>query len=131
MSEASRLKKKLWKITREIVFKTYGTDCYTCEQKDLKGANLQGGHCPWPGSILSTVCKFDARFIRPQCYSCNINHGGMGAVALERMQKEGVDIEQLKKLNQETKGGSYGARWFKEKIAEYTEKLKTLSVSGE
>jgi hypothetical protein len=55
----------------------------------------------------------------------------MGAVALERMQKEGVDIEQLKKLNQETKGGSYGARWFKEKIAEYTEKLKTLSVSGE
>ena len=126
-SEHTKLRKKLWKLTREIVFKTYGKNCYTCGQKNLTGSNCQGGHVPWPASILSTVCKFDVRFIRPQCYSCNINKGGMGAVALERMQKEGIDIEQLKRLNQETKGGSFGKTWFKEAIKEAEEKLSLLA----
>lgn len=44
------------------------------------------------------------RCLRWQCYSCNINKGGMGAVALETMTKEKgkAHIEQIKKDNQKS-----------------------------
>jgi len=121
-SPLQKAQKKLWELTRQIVFKKYGKDCYTCPKKNLEGVNCQGGHVPWPASTLSTFCKYDIRFVRPQCFDCNINKGGMGAIALERMQREKIDIEAMRTLNRETKGKPYHLDWHLAKIAEY-EKL--------
>lgn len=32
--------------------------------------------------------KYDLRLLRPQCYNCNMNLGGMGALFLDRMRNE-------------------------------------------
>lgn len=122
-SSISRLKKNLEALQKQIVIKTYGTDCYTCTQTNLIGANCQLGHVPWPRSILSTPCKFDYHYTRIQCFRCNIHLGGMGAVALRRMQSEGIDTESMWQRNQETKGKKYGRQYFEDKISEYRELL--------
>lgn len=116
----TKLNDKLWELTRQICFRTYGTDCYTCPKKNLIGRNLHGGHVPWPKSALSKMCAYDIRYIRAQCYDCNINKGGMGAVALDRMIHEiGIEaVETLRVLSEKTKGGMYGRQWTLEKIQE-------------
>lgn len=113
------LKKKLWAVTRLLVFKTYGTDCYTCDRKGLTGSNLQGGHVPWASSELSVTCRYDILYIRPQCYHCNINLSGRGATALLKMQSQGIDTAAMWALNLETKGRVQPAEFFEEKINHY------------
>ncbi|MDE2104794.1 MAG: hypothetical protein KGL39_46585 [Patescibacteria group bacterium] len=118
----TKLNDRLWAATRLLCFRLHGTDCYTCPAKNLTGKNLQGGHVPWPKSTLSKIAAYDyERFIRPQCLTCNIHRGGMGAEALTRMTKEIGEqgIEIMKEFNRLTKGGSYGRQWTIEKIAEY------------
>ena len=73
------IEKELWHLCRIITFKRYGTDCFTCPQKNLQGANLQCGHA-YPKGALGASMKYDLRILRPQCFICNIHHGGMGAV---------------------------------------------------
>lgn len=107
------LHKNLWEVTRLLCFELYGRDCYTCQQRNLVGVNCQGGHVPWPDSILSAECAYDyVNYIRPQCYDCNMNKGGMGAIALDRMKREGVDVDALWQSNLETKGQKYGRDWY-------------------
>ena len=36
---------------------------------------------------LGAYLKYDLRLLRLQCYNCNINLGGMGAIFIERMRK--------------------------------------------
>lgn len=110
------LKAKLEANLKERVIKLYGRDCYTCEAQNLQGANCQLGHVPWPRSILSTPCKYDIRFVRIQCFRCNIHHGGMGAKALERMQMESIDTVSMWIYNQETRGKTYGPKYFEQQL---------------
>lgn len=124
-SSIAKLKKTLEALQKQIIIKTYGTDCYTCSQTNLIGANCQLGHIPWPRSLLSTAAKFDPRFGRIQCFRCNIHLGGNGAVALKRMQDEGIDTDALWKFSQTTKGKSIPKRFFTDKITEY-QKLAAL-----
>ena len=89
----SKLQKDLWQECRRIANDIYCdssgcADCYTCDAKDLQGANKQLGHVPWPKSVLSAYLKYDMRCLRWQCYHCNINCGGQGAEAYKRMLKE-------------------------------------------
>lgn len=120
----SKAKKTLWGLVRLLVFKTYGTDCYTCEAKDLVGKNLQGGHVPWPKATLSAECAHDIRFIRAQCMSCNIHKGGMGAEAIERMKRSGIDTDALKLYNRQTTGKKYDILFYERRIAEVTALLE-------
>jgi hypothetical protein len=117
------LKKKLWAVTRLLVFQTYGTDCYTCDRKNLTGSNCQGGHMPWASSELSVTCRYDIRYIRPQCYDCNINKNGRGAIALLKMRAEGIDTDALWQWNLETKGKSQPITFFEEMIHDYKQRL--------
>lgn len=82
------LQDKLWKKCRELAFLMYKNDCYTCPARNLEGANCQLGHVPWPKAALSAHLKYDMRLLKWQCYSCNINKGGMGAEAYKRMLRE-------------------------------------------
>ena len=120
-------KDKLWAVTRLLVFATYGRDCYTCPQKNLTGHNLQCGHVPWPSADLSVTCRYDIRFLRPQCYNCNMNKGGMGAVALERMKSEGVNTYELRRISETTKGQPQPISFFQEKTQEHRLQLKNIT----
>jgi hypothetical protein len=84
----SVIQKLLWIECKRIVDEQFGTNCYTCPQKNLKGANKQLGHVPWPKASLGAYLKYDIRLLRNQCFSCNIHRGGMGAEAYKRMLKE-------------------------------------------
>ena len=118
------LKKKLEALQKQLTIKYHGDSCFTCPQKNLKKSNAQLGHVPWPRSVLSTECKFDTRFTRIQCFLCNIHRGGMGAVALERMKREGINTIALWEFNEQTKGLTYPLKWFELRIKAYEEQLK-------
>ena len=100
----SKIQRLLWQECRRVADILYKPDCYTCNAKNLQGVNKQLGHVPYPKSILGAYLKYDMRCLRWQCYSCNINKGGMGAEAYKRMLKEQGKkfMEQLEKDRQVT-----------------------------
>lgn len=88
------IERELWALCRKITFFRYGTDCYTCTQKNLIGMNRQCGHY-FPKGALGASLKYDLRILRTQCFNCNINYGGMGGMFRKRMAGEiGVKAEQ-------------------------------------
>ena len=122
-SDLRKIKKKLEAAQKALVIKKFGNDCFTCHQKNLKGSNAHLGHVPWPRSILSTECKYDIHFARIQCFRDNIHNGGMGAVALQRMRDERIDVDAMRALNEATKGKTVPYQWFVEKLADYEQQL--------
>jgi hypothetical protein len=81
----SLLQRKVWDECKRIIRKRYGAVCYTCGQKRLEKSNWHTGHL-FPKAALSAYLKYDLRLLRPQCYHCNINLGGNGAVFIEKMR---------------------------------------------
>jgi hypothetical protein len=63
--------------------------------------------------------RYDLRNLRPQCYSCNINKSGNWLAYENHLKQDGIDTDELKRINQETKGESYRLDWYEEKIKEY------------
>ena len=122
----TKLKEELWQLCRQIVFKTYGTDCYTCEAKNLEGSNCQGGHMPWHSSELAECLKRDPRFVRAQCFNCNMRKGGKGGTAYLRMEKEGIDVKALWAENLAAKGKVCPTQWFRDEIERYKQILESL-----
>jgi hypothetical protein len=53
---------------------------------------------------VGAYLKYDLRLLRPQCYLCNIRHGGRGADFIENMRRiEGNDyVDQILKDRQVT-----------------------------
>lgn len=104
---SKKLQEKIWIEVRRIIskreIKEDGTwECYTCGAKNLSGSNKHIGHMI-PKKYLPYTMKYDLRFLKIQCYNCNINLGGMGALFIEKMRKiegdEYVDdiLSKLKK----------------------------------
>ncbi len=83
----SKIQRKLWQLCKEIIRKQHGNACYTCGASGLTGSNWHTGHM-WPKASLGAWLKYDLRVLRPQCYNCNINRGGMGADFWVRMVRE-------------------------------------------
>lgn len=81
------IEKELWDLCRQIIKERYGTNCYTCPQTNLIGLNWQCGHMH-PKGACGAIMRYDLRILRPQCFQCNINHGGMGAAYKRNMEKE-------------------------------------------
>lgn len=73
------LKNKVWSECKRIIRARYGNTCYTCGRGGLEGSNWHTGHM-LPKASLGTYLKYDLRLLRPQCYHCNINLGGNGAI---------------------------------------------------
>jgi len=124
-SNTKKLQDKLWELCKQITRKQYGNICYTCGKQGLESSNWHTGHM-YPKASLSAYMKYDLRVLRPQCYHCNINLGGNGAVYLEKMiEREGEEyLEQIRK----DKMISIRAdeQFYIDKIVEYTEILKTM-----
>lgn len=126
-SEIKRAKKRLWSLAREYVFKTYGSNCYTCPAKNLQGSNRQCGHM-WPKAVLSNHLKYDHRVLRAQDFRCNINFGGNGAVFYAQMLKE-IGSEKMFELEKERMVSvKADLPFFLGKIAEYEELLITSTT---
>lgn len=118
-SSASKLKKELEALQKQLVIQTYGKDCFTCEAKDLEGKNCHLGHVPWPRTDLSTQAKFSIEYTRIQCMVCNIHKGGAGAKAWVRMSAQGIDMDLLRETSDKERGKPVPKSWFEAKIAEY------------
>ena len=103
-SSISKIQRELWVHCKRLVDKNYGTNCYTCSAKNLEGRNKQLGHVPWPKSTLGANLKYDLRVLRNQCFSCNINKGGMGAEAYKKMLREEGQayMDKLERERQQT-----------------------------
>lgn len=82
----SKLQKLLWVECKRIIREKYGNTCYTCGAGGLEGSNWHTGHMLAKGS-LGAYLKYDLRVLRPQCYKCNIHHGGQGALFIEKMRR--------------------------------------------
>lgn len=83
----SKLQRDIWAEVKRITRTRYPNVCYTCDRKDLAGANWHSGHM-WPKAALGAYMKYDLRIIRPQCYFCNVNLGGRGADFYAKMLAE-------------------------------------------
>jgi hypothetical protein len=117
------LKKKLWDECKRIIRKRYQREdgmwnCFTCERLIDEPFKAQTGHCI-PSSTCGAFLRYDFRNLRIQCYMCNINGGGQGALFYKRLvETEGQ--EYVDKLFQD-KHVSIKADvwWYTEKINDY------------
>lgn len=83
----SVIQRKLWEECKRIIRTRYGNSCYTCPRTGLVGSDWHTGHM-WAKASVGASLKYDLRLLRPQCYNCNINLGGQGAVFYARMLRE-------------------------------------------
>lgn len=81
----SKVQRELWELCKQIIRKKYGNICFTCGRGNLEGCNWHTGHL-FPKASLGAFLKYDLRVLRPQCYKCNINYGGNGAVFIENIR---------------------------------------------
>lgn len=123
--EITKLKEKLWQLCRTIIIKRHGNTCYCCGATNLVGSNLHIGHFI-PSSICSLELRYSLDNLRPCCYRCNVHLSGNWVAYEVHLKRDGVDVEELKKRNQETKGLQYGASYIKMKIDEYTRLLSNI-----
>ena len=95
-SPQSKLEQELWEECKRITREQFGNTCFTCGAKNLEGSNWHTGHL-WPKASLHALLKYELRLLRPQCYRCNINLGGNGAVFLKNLiRTEGKNyVERL------------------------------------
>ena len=87
-----KIQKLLWIECKRIVRQTYikkdGTwDCFTCGRLINEPAKAQTGHFI-ANSICGAYLRYDLRNLRIQCYNCNINAGGNGAMYYKCMVAE-------------------------------------------
>lgn len=76
------LKKKLWKMVSEYIRRKENGVCFTCGlTKDYRA--MQAGH--FLPKSLGSALYFEENNIHCQCFRCNINLGGNGAVYYHRM----------------------------------------------
>lgn len=87
----SQIQKELWQLCRQVANKIYVSEdglyrCYTCN-KLIEGSNKQLGHF-LPKSTCGAYLKYSLDNLRWQCYNCNINGGGQGAIFYKKLVEE-------------------------------------------
>ncbi len=94
-----KLQKVLWQECRRVADILYPPKngvsyCFTCS-RPVSGSNKQLGHF-LAKSVCGAFLKYDMRNLRWQCYFCNINLGGNGAVFYRKL----VETEGKKYVDQ-------------------------------
>lgn len=80
----SKLKKDLWKLVSLNIRKRDGIKCITCSKLSRKKGSNHAGHF-LPSGNCGTLLRYHPRNIHSQCYFCNVNMGGNGAVYYTKM----------------------------------------------
>jgi len=81
------LHRKLWKPLTDFIKQRDGRKCFTCGKEIEPGKGLHCGHFI-PSKICGHELRYDEDIIHVQCYFCNINLGGNGAIFYRRMLEE-------------------------------------------
>lgn len=107
-------KRKLWPAFAAWVKERDGYVCFTClKQLEPHTSNCQAGHYI-PKSICGLDLYFDPLNVHTQCFHCNINLGGYGAMYHKRMLEvygqEAVD-ELWKRKGAITKDVNWEELW--------------------
>lgn len=126
LKPVSTLKNKLWELCKQITRKKYGNTCYTCGKTGLSGSSQQTGHFI-PSSVGGHELRYCLDNLRIQCYRCNIDLSGNGAIFYKLLvEREGQTYVDniFKKRNKIIKADSL---WYQSKIDEYTILLQNLS----
>lgn len=127
-----KLKIKLWKLCREIVFKRYQNTsgevfCFTSGQGPLTGSNRHLGHFV-PSSVGGAILRYDLDNLRPQSYVENVHKSGNWPVYYEKLVAE-IGQERvaalLAKRGQTVKADIL---WYRSKLEEYEQILIALGV---
>ena len=118
-------KNKLWELCKEITRLKFGNTCFTCGKTGLESSNWQTGHFI-PSSVGGASLRYNLDNLRIQCYFCNVNAGGNGAVFYRKLvEKEGqkyVDrLFALKKIIIKA-----DILFYKQKIFDYERLFKQL-----
>lgn len=113
-----KLKKELWQLCRKIIIQRHGSDCYTCGAKELTGSNRHIGHFI-PSSVCSAAMRYDLENLRPQCYRCNIHLSGNWPAYESHLIRDGIDISELKRRNQQTIGKKYDVLFYRRLLDTY------------
>lgn len=127
LDSVGKLKKKLWAITRQVIIKRHGDTCYCCGALNLMGSNLHLGHFI-PSSVCSADMRYDLSNLRPCCYRCNIHLSGNWPSYEAHLIRDGIDVEELKRRNQQTKGMQADILFYQDKIAAYSSLLSELTT---
>lgn len=108
----AKLQQKLWELCKQIIRLRYGNTCYTCGKTGLVGSSWQTGHFI-AKSVSGASLKYDLRNLRPQCYRCNCDLSGNGAVfyrlLVEREGQKYVD-EIFRDKNKTVKANDHYAK---------------------
>ena len=116
-SDTRKVQDALWEHCKRIIRAKYGNTCYTCGKTGLTGSSYQTGHFI-ANSVGGALLRYNLKNLRIQCFYCNINLGGNGAVFYRNMvaregQKYVDDLFALK--NQTVKASDH----FIQLLAEY------------
>jgi len=87
-SETRKVQDLLWIECKRLTRSKYGNTCYTCDKFPLEGSSWQTGHFI-PNSIGGAILRYELMNLRPQCYRCNIDLSGNGAVFYRKL----VEVE--------------------------------------
>lgn len=117
-----QLRKKLWELCKQIVRKRDGNSCFICRRGGLEGAGWHTGHLI-PSSTCGLYLRYDLRNLSSNCYNCNINLGGNGALYLRRVEEVyGKDfVDQIIKDKQIISND--GKLFYERRIRDYQEIL--------
>ena len=131
-SPQAKLERQLWELCRKVCYhrdkKEDGSiDCYTCGACNIEKQNRQLGHL-WAKASLGAILKYKIDILRFQCFRCNINFGGNGAIFYAKILKEigkkkMADIESLKNVLVKASDHYFNlSEEYKNKLKEYEEK---------
>lgn len=103
-SDIKIVQEKLWQECRRITMVRYKEPhkCFTCN-KPIAGSNRQLGHFI-ANSVGGALLRYNLDNLRLQCYYCNINLGGNGAVFYKNLleEKGQAHIDKLFQLKGQT-----------------------------
>lgn len=106
-SETRKTQDLLWQECRRITISRYSTPngfkwCFTCG-KQIEKSNCQLGHFI-ANSVGGALLRYNLNNLRLQCYYCNINCGGQGAIFYKKLleEKGQEHIDELFKLKEQT-----------------------------
>jgi len=125
----STLQRKLWKVCSEYIKKRDGRICITCGKEIKPGKGVHNGHF-LPSKTCGFNLRYDEKNLNVQCFYCNKNLGGFGAMYYKKMvEKHGQEfVDNLFRrykehlLNKE----KWADKDYLNKIEYYKEKLKNL-----
>lgn len=113
----AKVQRSLWEAVRGQIRAKHGNTCYTCDATGLEKQNWQCGHL-WPKASLGAFLKYDERVLRPQCFRCNINMGGMGAEFYKRILAE-IGPKAMRKLEEDKKVTVKAMDWYQLQLKNY------------